>query len=141
MTLDLSAAVDFIASIMDDACAVTRNPRGQLDATLDTDTGKLAPPTATAVYTGKCKITSLRDSQPTTTPRDGFDEDSRFYRFGIPLGTNPMAIGDTVTITTSLRFPIMVGWTFVVRELVGGTFSVQQRVVVERRVWTGKGDV
>ena len=141
MSLDLSSIVEFIDTLMDDTCTIVRNPLGAADSSFDEDAGQLGTPATTVVYAGKCKITSLRDSQPTTVPRTGFDQDQRMYRFGIPIVAPTIAVGDTVTILSSLRFPHMVGHTFAVRETVDGTFSVQQRVVVERRVWTGKGDV
>ena len=61
------------------------------------------------------------------------------------LHTRSREVADSESFVEPLKatevFPHMVGHSFAVRETVDGTFSVQQRVVVERRVWTGKGDV
>lgn len=149
---NLNAAVIQIERLMDDTCQITRNPAADIDATLNYTTGLITPTAATIIYDdatlgangrpllGRCKITSLRDSQPTTQPGVGYADDLRYYRFGIPIDSPPLHLGDVVVITSARRWQTMVGHIYDVRETIDSTFAVQQKVVCERRIQTLAGE-
>jgi hypothetical protein len=144
-----------VEKLMDDTCMIVRNPLGERDGVYDATTRVMAPSATSIIYddssvgtgaygarahNGKCKVSSLRDSQPRTLEIADTTIDSRIYRFGIPLDTPEIAIGDRIYIMSSRRSPIMVGHFFIVMEVTDSTFAMSNRCVVERRVWRGSGD-
>lgn len=140
--------------LMDDTCIIVRNPLGLRDGVYDEATRVVAPSAMTIIYdassigtgqfgtrshNGKCKVSSLRDSQPRTLEIADTSIDARVYRFSIPVDTPLLAVGDRSYIMTSRRNPNMVGVEFVVTGVIASTFAMSNKVVAELHLWRGAG--
>ncbi len=144
-----------LESLMDDTCIIVRNPLGLRDGVYNPATRVVAASATTIIYdnsslgtgaygarahNGRCKVSSLRDSQPRTLEVADSTIDARVYRFSIPIDTPLLAIGDRAYIMTSRRAPNVVGAEFVITEVIASTFSMSNKTVAELHLWRGSGE-
>jgi len=122
---------------MTDLCKIERDEEGTSDDTIDPDTLELSQPDPdfVKIYEGKCYVSSKGWS-----PQEGMfgaDETttSRF-KIGIPADSREIIKDDIVTILASDRNPNNIGKTFVVKDIIVTTFSVEQSLLVVR--FTGR---
>lgn len=119
------AARSNAARTFDSTCTITRDSEDSQDDWWDPTTGEMVTPTgdSSAVYTGPCMVrpdTSRKGAQVEA----GATMWEQLYR--VRIGVEPAAVwrGDTVTVTACPADPLMVGRTFTVTEVEGGTYSV-----------------
>lgn len=140
---DLTVAREAVEALMDDTCIVTR-PGDPDDDVLDIDTGEIgSSSTATPVYGpdtlgfedrelgSRCKFKPASDNQPDEQEWGGDTRPRRFYSIGLPWDAPDVQEGDKIDCTSSRRDPLLVGQTFIVREVVYSTMLVQRRVTAE----------
>ncbi len=140
--------------LMDDTCVIVRNPLGLRDGVYNAATRVVAPSATTVIYdassigtgafglrphNGKCKVSSLSDSQPRTLELAGTTIDARVYRFSIPVDTPPLSVGDRAFIMSSRRAPNMVGAEFIITEVITSTFAMSNKCDAELHLWRGSG--
>lgn len=135
---DLRGATATVESLMDDTCAITRNPGGATDATLDPDTGAYVDPTPfVQVYDGSCKVAPIRQSWNRTASEGGVTYSSGTYVLTLPvtvLRDHPEwepEVNDEVVMTWSMRDSSLVGRRFRISGVERKTFVVSRRCMME----------
>ena len=134
-TLDLTAARDAVATIMVDACTVTRDAQGTDDDTLDQNTGTLTPPVpdTTTVYTGPCLVRPAQN-QPRAVSEGGAAITASLYECSLPYSAAVPNPGDVLTVTASAWDADLVGRTFRVKEGMVSGVNIRRSVLLEARV-------
>jgi hypothetical protein len=95
-------------------------------STTDTDTGVVAPTTAT-VYTGRAKI--QQSEVPTGEPRNLGEASVLVVRLELhlPVSATGLLIDDVATVTASVLDPDLVGKRLVIRFVARKTFLTARR--------------
>lgn len=129
MALNLQPLEKVVEGFMDDTITITRvedQQRKYNPATLQTE---LIGGVAT-IFSGKCFVGPM--GNPGDHQYGGEHMQRTYYEFGLPKTAPLIKPNDTITVTTSLRDPLMVGRTFCVEGIIPGTFTVHRRVAA----WT-----
>lgn len=119
--------------LMEDTCAITRDPQFVADSTLDTATGSLTTGPTSTIYAGACTVTPVTRQQA-ETDEGGAPLLRLDYRASIPVDAPEVAVGDVLTVTASVRDAQLVGQRFVVRATPVSTNAYQRPLLVELTV-------
>lgn len=115
-------------AIMLDTCQITR-PTGE-PGPLDPETGLRGPAPTTTVYDGKCRIQTYEPHETALQSGDHVFTEQR-YHLHIPIGSGPVAVGDTATITASQGDAQLVGRSYRVAGLHHKSLATAQRLLVD----------
>lgn len=119
--------------LMVDTCTITRDPDFTDDSTLNTSTGVLTGAGTVEVYDGPCMV-APQERQQSATEEGGAPQVRSRYRVTIPLSADEVVVGDVVTITASVREPLLVDQTLVVYGVPLRTNAFQRVLDVDLRV-------
>ncbi len=117
-------------ALMVDMCAITR-AAGQPGA-IDPETGERTPPAATTVYSGQCKVQTF-EAHETRAGSAGHVYTVQRYYVHIPVGA-AVRVGDTVTITSAVADPNLVGRVYTVAGLLHKSMATAQRLLLDEVV-------
>jgi hypothetical protein len=141
VAVDLTYGRAAVETEMVDVCAITRDTEGEEDDVFDRDTGQYTPPVGdvTTVYdedslgaagralNGMCLVTP-ETTQPQPGDAGGDPVSSTRYRALLPWDAPLPAVGDTFTLTGSLRDEHLVGQDFTVDEVEVSTVLTDRRL-------------
>ena len=141
MAVDLTYGRTMVETEMVDLCAITRDPQGEEDDTFDRETGEYEAPEndVTIVYdedstgaadralNGMCLVTP-ENTQPHAGDAGGDPVSANAYKAMLPWDAPMPAVGDTLTITGSLRDEHLVGQDFDVDLVEVSTVLVDRRL-------------
>lgn len=141
MPIDLEDIKGFVEDeIMVDTCTITRNEDFTEDEDWDPVTMEYSggdPDTVVYGPNGKCYFST--GSVPGENEEGGQVTQQARYYVNIPIDAPAVKDGDIVTATSSLRDPLLVDETFIVRGDEVGTHKVKRRIIMTRVKRTSRG--
>lgn len=141
MAVDLTYGRSAVETEMVDSCAITRDAENEEDDEFDRETGEYEAPeddveivydedstgAADRALNGMCLVTP-EAVQPRAGDVGGDPIASTLYRGLLPWDAPLPSVGDTFTLTGSLRDESLVGTDFVIEEVEVSSILVDRRV-------------
>lgn len=115
-------------AIMLDTCQITR-VTGE-PGPVDPVTGERTPAPTTTVYSGKCRIQTYEPHETALESGDHVFTEQR-YHLHIPIGSGPVAVGDTATVTAAQGDAELAGRSYRVAGLHHKSLATAQRLLVD----------
>jgi hypothetical protein len=108
-------------------CTITRPSHV---ATFNESTGRATFPTATAVYTGPCRLQASQ--RPTGAGTTGGAQVVQYrYAVAIPADASPPQVNDQVTVTACAGDPTFVGRVLRIVDVLDGSLTWQRNLIAE----------
>lgn len=118
----------YAEQLMVDSCTITRAG----DPVFDPDTGTYTDPAPTTVYEGKCRIQLSDALFPQTREVGGGLVTVQRLTVQLPVaGTDAVAVGDTVEVTSAVNDPALVGKRYRITGSHAKTHATTRRLAVE----------
>lgn len=135
MQPDLTLARSTMESTFDSTCTISSDPQAESDDYFDDATLTRSKPVgdATAIYAGACMIRPAPGLGQRTEQEGEAASFVDVFRLRIPVSATVIPVGATVSIDSCPNDPAMVGRTFNVQQVEGGTFAVSRILTLHAR--------